>query len=283
MKSKAKAPSHSEPTQPAPVTARPPRGARIVFKFGTGILTHASTGRLERAQVRALVSQVTAACQAGYRCVIVSSGAVGAGVGALGLPERPKDLAAKQACAAVGQNQLMRAYETAFAHHKFFVAQILLTHPDLDSRTRRQNAKNTLEHLLTREDIIPIINENDVVAVDEVRDLTLGDNDQLSVEVADLVQANLLLLLTSVDGLLEVKADGQTQLIPSVQDFAQAEALVRDIPGRFSTGGMRSKLRAAKRAVELGINTRILNGRKPESITRALRGLAVGTSFINRV
>src|SRR5919197_723975 len=173
---------------------------RIVLKFGSGILTRAREIDLDPKQIAKLSTEVAALVDAGHQCIAVTSAAVAAGISALRLNERPKDLATAQASAAVGQSKLMRAYETAFARYKLNVAQLLLTHSDLDSRTRRMNAKNTLERLLAAGNIVPIINENDSVAVEELR---FGDNDRLSAEVAMLAGATLLVLLTSVDGLMD--------------------------------------------------------------------------------
>ena len=171
---------------------------RIVLKFGSGILTKPSGNALDVAQFKRLASEIARVVAKGNECIVVSSGAVAAGLRALGLKERPDDLAARQACAAVGQSKLMRMYETMFAVHKLNVAQLLLTHGDLDSRTRHANAKSTLNRLLQSGNVVPIINENDSVAVEELK---FGDNDRLSAEVAMLADADLLILLTSVDGL----------------------------------------------------------------------------------
>jgi glutamate 5-kinase len=183
-------------------TARRQR-KRIVLKFGSGILTCANTTGLDPRQIARLTAEVAALIQAGHECITVTSGAVAAGMAALSLKEHPLDLATLQASAAVGQSKLMRAYETAFARYKLNVAQLLLTHSDLDSRLRRANARNTVERLLATGNIVPIINENDSVAVEELK---FGDNDRLSAEVAMLAGANLLLILTQVDGLMDQKA-----------------------------------------------------------------------------
>ena len=185
---------------------------RIVIKFGTGILTKSSGNALNPRQLRRLTSEVAEVVQAGHQCLLVSSGAVGAGLMLMGLAERPKDLPSIQACAAIGQSRLMRLYETLFQRHGLHVAQLLLSHQDIDSRTRYQNARNTLERLLRFGNVVPIINENDSVAVEELR---FGDNDRLSAEVAILAQADLLLILTSVEGLL----DEQKKLISKVTDI----------------------------------------------------------------
>jgi glutamate 5-kinase len=248
------------------------RSQRIVLKFGSGILSTAQGIGLSRRQIARLAREVGALVRAGHQCVIVSSGAVAAGLATLGLAARPKQLAAKQACAAVGQSQLMHAYASAFAREGLAVAQLLLTHNDLDSRTRHLNARNTLGHLLDRGTVVPIINENDSVAVEE---LNFGDNDRLSAEVAIMVGADLLIILTSVEGLQD--AAGRT--VPLVRDFSQVAGLVRADKGRVSTGGMVTKLQAAQLAVKAGIPVSIASGRKAGLVYAIVAGKRVGTHF----
>jgi len=245
---------------------------RIVLKFGSGILSTKRGIGLSRPQIARLAREVGALVRAGHECVIVSSGAVAAGLATLGLEARPKQLAAKQACAAVGQSQLMHAYASAFERQGLAVAQLLLTHNDLDSRTRHDNARNTLAHLLSRGNVVPIINENDSVAVEE---LNFGDNDRLSAEVAILVEADLLVILTSVDGLL----DSTGKVVPLVSDFAAVSHLIRDEKGHLSTGGMVTKLQAAQLAVKGGIPVAIASGRKPGLLYAIAAGRRVGTFF----
>jgi len=180
-----------------------------------------------------------------------------------------------QASAAIGQSKLMRAWETAFARYKLNVAQLLLTYSDLDSYVRRANAGNTLERLLSAANVVPIINENDSVATEE---LSFGDNDRLSAEVAMLAGADLLIILTGVDGLL----DANGNVIPRVRDVDGAKRLANGSKGRFSVGGMISKLEAVKMAVHAGIMTVIINGRHPERIAAAVAGQVTGTRFIAR-
>lgn len=190
----------------------------------------------------------------------------------LGLAERPRNLSARQACAAVGQTKLMDLYGAMFSRHGLNVAQLLLTHSDLDSRVRHANARNTLEHLFSRRTVVPVINENDSVAVEE---LNFGDNDRLSAEVAQLVEADRLFILTSVDGVL----DAAGRVVPEVRDLGAVAGLVRQDKGRTSVGGMTTKLQAAGIAVAAGIPARILNGRTPGLIAAALAGQPVGTAF----
>src|SRR5260370_2050227 len=185
---------------------------RVVVKLGTGILTKASRDGLDTGQFRRLSAEIAELIHAGTETVMVTSGAVGAGLMQLKMTERPYDWPSVQAAAAIGQSRLMRLYATLFARHGLHVAQLLLTHQDLDSRTRCRNARNTLERLMRFGNIVPIVNENDSVVVEELK---FGDNDFLSAEVAILSQADLLVILTSVQGLL-----GQNdQLIPPVTNI----------------------------------------------------------------
>lgn len=247
---------------------------RIVLKFGSGILANPQGNTLDQDQFQRLASEVAGLIQEGHECLIVSSGAVAAGLSVLALEERPEALSARQACAAVGQSKLMQLYSTVFAAHGLNVAQLLLSHGDLDSRTRYANAQNTLKHLFERRTVVPIINENDSVAVEELK---FGDNDRLSAEVAMLAGAQLLILLTSVDGLL----DENGQLVPQVRDITEVTCLARQEKGRLSVGGMVSKLQAVKLAVDGGISTWIANGRTPGRIAAVLAHTAgAGTEFL---
>lgn len=245
---------------------------RIVVKFGSGILANPTGTHLDEAQFQRLAAEVAEQVQKGNECIVVSSGAVAAGLGVLGLPERPEELAARQACAAIGQVKLMQLYAENFAGHGLNVAQLLLTHGDLDSRMRHRNARTTLERLFERGHVVPIINENDSVAVEELR---VGDNDKLSAEVAMLADADALLLLTSVSGLLD--REGKT--VPVVDDINEVTSFVRQEKGRLSVGGMESKLQAVRLAVEAGIATWIISGREPGEIGAALAGGGKGTRF----
>jgi glutamate 5-kinase len=246
--------------------------SRILLKFGSGILTRRRANALDDKQFHRLTADVAQLVRGGCQCIIVSSGAVAAGMHVVGLKERPLDLTTGQACAAVGQSKLMHLYASMFARHHLNVAQLLLTHSDLDSRTRHQNAKNTLRRLLECKNVVPVINENDSVAVEELR---FGDNDRLSAEVAALAEAELLILLTSVDGLM----DHAGKRIPMIVDVADAARFVRTETSRFSVGGMVSKLEAVKLATAAGIPTVIANGRRAGIIPRIAAGERVGTLF----
>jgi len=250
----------------------------IVLKFGTGILAREGGCSLDPTQFRRLSAEIAELVKGGIPCVVVSSAAVAAGVDALGLPSRPVDLAGKQACAAVGQPALMGAYTRHFARHGLRPAQLLLSHEDIFDAGRRRNASVTLKKLLASPGVVPIINENDSVAVEELR---FGDNDRLSAEVAQLVGARLLILLTSADGLLarSSKDDTEARRIPVVTDIREAFRHVTPEKGEHSTGGMTTKLQAVETAVAAGVETVIAHGRKKGQIHGAVQGMDVGTRF----
>src|SRR5512135_804333 len=208
--------------------------ARVVVKLGTGVLTD-SRKQPDRAQMEQLVGQIAEQRQAGREIVLVSSGAVGAGMGALGYDKRPSELAELQACAAVGQSRLMAIYEKLFGVHGLAVAQILLTHDDLQHHERHLNARNTLVTLLSR-GVVPIINENDVVSFTELK---FGDNDRLSALVASLLPADLLVILTSVDGVLENFGKPSQRTVPTITRIDQAvESMAKGTDSATAVGGM---------------------------------------------
>src|SRR4029453_16641401 len=250
--------------------SRKPR--RIILKFGSGILTRPRANALDAKQFERLATDVAQLIRGGCQCIIVSSGAVAAGMRVVGLKERPLDLTTGQACAAVGQSKMMHLYASLFSKHQLNVAQVVPTQGDRDSRPRHQNAKNTLRRLLECRNVVPVINENDSVAVEELR---FGDNDRLSAEVAGRGEAELLIMLTSVDGLM----DHAGKRIPMVADVANAARFVRKEKSRFSVGGMVSKLEAVKLATAAGIPTVIANGRRTGIISRIARGGRVGQLF----
>ena len=249
--------------------------SRLVIKLGTGLLTTPRGNALDTPQFRRLTAEIAALARAGHECVVVTSGAVGAGMVVLGLKERSRDLPTIQACAAIGQSRLMRVYETHFGRHGLAVAQVLLTHRDLDSRISYGNARNTLDRLLEDRRVVPIINENDTVAVEELR---FGDNDRLSAEVAILTRADLLIVLTSAEGLTR-EPDGRGEPIPVVENVDEVMSLASGGKGRLSTGGMGTKLQAVKLAIGAGVAAVIANGRRPGLLERIVRGETVGTRF----
>lgn len=251
---------------------------RLVVKLGTGILTD-SRKQPELAQMAQLVAQVSGQRQAGREVVLVSSGAVGAGMGTLGFERRPASLSELQACAAVGQSRLMATYEKLFAGFGLHVAQVLLTHDDLEHHDRHLNARNTLLTLLER-GVVPIINENDAVSVTELK---FGDNDRLSALVACLLPADLLVILTSVDGLIERYGQPDARVIPLVERIdATVTALAGGTTSATAVGGMSTKLDAARIAIRAGIPVAIANGRKPDVLARLLGGQDEGTVFVPR-
>ncbi len=245
-----------------------------LIKAGTGVLTRTVDGTIDRAALVHLVSAISDLMNEGHRCMFVSSGAVGSGVSAMGLTEYPADIVTRQACAAVGQARLMRIYTSLFANFDISVAQILLTAGDIKTPQRAGYITNTLTRLLEEPRILPIINENDTVAI---RELNFGDNDMLSVRVAKLIGAKRVILLTSVDGLLDPETNA---LIPEVGDIDEVFRHVRDDKGKFSMGGMASKLKAVKFAVDEGIETHIANGRLPRRLVDIVNGTGISTKFI---
>jgi glutamate 5-kinase len=249
---------------------------RLVVKVGTGVLTD-SRKQPDSAQMEQLVGQIAEQHKAGKEIVLVSSGAVGAGMGALGYEKRPADLAELQACAAVGQPRLMAAYEKLFDAHGLAVAQILLTHEDLEHHERHLNARNTLITLL-RHGVVPIINENDVVSFTELK---FGDNDKLSALVASLLPADLLVILTSVDGVIENFGKANSRTIPVIEHIdAAVEKMAGGTDSATAVGGMASKIQAAKIVVRSGIPLVIASGRKKQVLARVLAGEMEGTRFV---
>jgi glutamate 5-kinase len=258
---------------------------RVVVKLGSGIVADPETGLRESA-IRALAAQVTAP-GAGISFVIVTSGAIAAGRKKLGMAERPRTVSLKQAAAAVGQTTLMRAYERAFEKRGRHVAQLLLTHEDFESRERYVNARNTLETLLSR-GIVPIVNENDTVAIEEIRleGDGRGANDHLATLVTQMIGADLLILLTDIDGLQtrDPRRHPDARRIPIVEDL-DAES-VRKAVGRgisaSGTGGMATKIHAARVLTALGIPVAIASGLSRSSVLDVLAGKDVGTLILPR-
>lgn len=249
---------------------------RLVVKLGTGVLTDNSK-QPDLAQLEQLVGQVATQRRAGREVVLVTSGAVGAGMGALGYVKRPSDLSELQACAAVGQCRLMATYEKLFARHGLAVAQVLLIHDDLQHHERHLNARNTLVTLLDR-GVVPIINENDAVSVTELK---FGDNDRLSALVACLLPADLLVVLTTVDGVIENFGKAQPRTISRVPAIDEKiERLAGGTGSATAVGGMATKIQAAKIVVRSGIPLVIACGRKKQVLERILGGQEEGTLFL---
>ena len=250
--------------------------SRVVLKFGTGILTD-SRKQPDLVQFTQLVHQVANLRKMGKETVVDTSGAVGAGMGALGFDKRPSTLAELQACAAIGQSRLMALYERLFAEHQLSVAQVLLTHDDLEHHERHLNARNTLVTLL-QHGVIPIINENDAVSVTELR---FGDNDKLSALVACLLPADLLVILTTADGLIQDFGQPTAHLLDVVDQIdPQIEAMAGGTTSATAVGGMTTKIQAAKMTIRSGVPLVIAQGRKVDVLDRILRGDNEGTLFL---
>lgn len=251
-----------------------PTPRRLVIKFGSGILTRPETATLDESQFARLTQAIAILRQQGHEVIVVSSGAVAAGLQPLGFAKRPEATSVLQACASVGQTRLMAKYSTLLGACGLHVGQLLVTHGDFADAGRRENFRNTLTSLLERGNVIPIINENDSVATEELR---FGDNDTLSAGLADIARADLLILLTSVDGLMP---PGEShKIVERVPDIQAVLAFARDEKGEYSVGGMASKLRAVERAVAAGVETIIANGRRPEQIPDLVAGGGIGTRF----
>ncbi len=250
---------------------------RIVIKVGTSTLAHA-TGLLNIRRVEKLCGVMSDLKNAGHELVLVSSGAIGMGVGKLSLSGRPADIPTKQAAAAVGQCELMYTYDKLFTEHNHTVAQILLTGSDLRHEDRRENFHNTLYRLLEL-GALPIVNENDTVATEEI---VIGDNDTLGAIVATNIGADLLILLSDIDGLYtaDPRSDDTARLIPVIEEITPAiEAMVGGAGSGLGTGGMQTKLHAARMAAEAGIPMVIANGQDPAILYDIVAGQPVGTRF----
>lgn len=252
----------------------------IVVKIGTSSLTDPSTGNLALSTIAALVETLCRLCAAGNRLVLVSSGAVGVGCARLGLSERPKRMALKQAVAAVGQGRLMRVYDDLFTTLQQPIAQVLLTRSDLTHRTRYVNAYNTFQELL-RLGVIPVVNENDTVAIEELK---FGDNDTLSARVASLIEADWLFLLTDVDRLYSAdprsNPDAQPiTLVKSIDELEELQVQTGDRGSQWGTGGMVTKIAAARIATAAGVRVAIAEGKSPQNMEKILQGEPIGTRF----
>ena len=253
---------------------------KMVIKVGTSTLAHA-TGRLNIKRIELLCKIVSDLRNAGHEIILVSSGAIGMGVGKLNLTERPRDVAGKQSAAAAGQCELMYTYDTLFSEYNHTVAQILLTADDLRNEERHRNFENTMKRLLEMQ-VLPIINENDTVATEEIG---IGDNDTLSAFVAVSVGADMLVLLSDIDGLFtaDPHKDPTATLIERVDGI---DDYIRSLGGgkgsALGTGGMATKLRAAEIATEGGCDMIIANGADPDCLYTIAEGKPVGTRFYSQ-
>jgi glutamate 5-kinase len=247
---------------------------RIVIKLGTGVLT-TGIGELNTSRIAALCEEIDTLRQRGIEVILVSSGAVGLGMGKLGLEKRPKDLASLQACAAVGQSILINNWQQGFDPHGLTVAQILLTREDLRARHRHNAVFNTIERLLAN-GAVPIVNENDTVSALEIK---FGDNDTLSALVASVANADMLFILSNIPGLIDMEGTGEVvPVVPSITP--EIEAMAQGTKHTTSVGGMISKLSAAKIAHRAGCGVIIGSGNDAELFNKLLRGESVGTYFV---
>ena len=253
---------------------------RLVVKVGTSTLAY-PTGRINIRHVEELVKVLSDLKNAGHQVILVSSGAIGMGVGKLNLPARPSDMPGKQAAAAVGQCELMYTYDRLFAQYNHTVAQILLTGNDVEVPARRENFINTLERLLEL-NVLPVINENDTVATAEI---SVGDNDTLGAVVSTCVHADLLVLLSDIEGLYtaDPRKNPDARLIPRVgQITPEIEALAGGAGSGLGTGGMATKLKAARLVNGAGCEMVITNGEHPAVLYDIVEGKPVGTRFTGR-
>ncbi len=254
---------------------------RIVIKIGTRVIAN-KTGKPEMKYLAGLVAQVAALRAKGHEVILVSSGAVGAGMEALGIRERPKQVPDLQMCAAVGQARLMSKYEALFLAKKLKVGQVLLTHSDFQHRIRLTNARRTLDHLLAA-GVVPIINENDVVADEELKaGLSLGDNDYLGALVVKIVRADLFIILSTVNGLLNMQDPARVKRIACIEKLnKEAFKLVNPGANALSKGGMDSKLKAAQIAVKAGCPVVIAAGRTKHVLLNIMSAKDEGTLILS--
>lgn len=256
------------------------KAKRIVIKFGTSTITYAN-GKRNFSQIDRLAREISDLQNQGKEMILVTSGAVAVGVDRMGLPGKPKTIPGKQAAAAVGQGVLMHTYEKFFADYGQIVAQVLITKTEAIDRHRYTNTRNTFMELM-RQRVIPIVNENDVVALDELK---IGDNDNMSALVAGIVDADLVIILSDVDGLYT--ANPQTHpdavIVPEVAEITpEIEASAGGVGSARGTGGMATKIQAAKAATSSGIHLVIASGTEKNAITRVLQGEELGTLFVSR-
>lgn len=252
---------------------------RIVIKLGTSTLAH-KTGKLNIRRMTNLVRVISDLHNSGKEIILVSSGAVGLGAGKLGLPEKPKETRMKQAVAAIGQCELMHIYDDMFEKYSVTVAQILLTKTIINNPDHSRNFQNTIESLVGM-DVIPIVNENDTIAIDEL-ELEIGENDSLSAIVASLSNADLLLILSDIDGLY----DDDPRINPDAKPISVVDEITPEIEraaggagSSFGTGGMSTKINAAKIACGAGIDMVIMNGNNPELLYDLFEDKEIGTIF----
>ncbi len=254
---------------------------RIVVKIGTSTITHMSTGNLDLDTLEKFVRVLTNLRNQNKEVVVVSSGAIGAGRKALGIKEKPKKLSLKQACAAVGQARLMMIYQRLFSEYNQTIAQILITKRILLNDISKANAENTFEELLSM-GVIPIVNENDPISTDQIQEDVFGDNDTVSANVAQLVKADLLILLSDIDGLYtdDPHKNPDAKFISYVENIdGELESMAKGAESSLGTGGMTTKIAAAKIANEAGVDMVIANGDDVHNINKIVSGEEIGTLF----
>ncbi len=257
------------------------KARRIVVKVGSSILASLEKG-LHYETFSHLTKEISELKRQGYEIVLVSSGAIAAGMEKLGYKTRPQSITQKQATAAVGQSRLIHIYENYFSRYQQMVAQVLLTHDDLSHRRRFLNARNTLLALLEL-GIIPIINENDTVVVDEIK---VGDNDNLSALITNLIGADLLIILTDIEGICErdPRSHPDAKCISLIEDIdADMEGVMGETKSQMSVGGMASKIQAARKASRFGIPTVVACGTKKEVLRQILKGKEIGTLILPKM
>jgi len=259
---------------------RAPKTRRIVVKLGTGVLTSGGK-KLDEGRLAAICAQMAALRGEGTELYVVSSGAVGLGMGTLGLARRPRDLGLTQACAAIGQGKLMQTWQRAFEPHGITVAQVLLTHDDLRVRSRYLAVRETLRQLIAC-GAVPVINENDAVSAAELEygaGLTFGDNDTLSAMVASAVEADYLVMLSTAEGLVDFRGTGK--VVPVIERITpEIEAMAGGTLSETAVGGMASKISAAKLATRAGCGVFIASGAEPDVLPRLLSGRGPGSFFV---
>jgi glutamate 5-kinase len=258
-----------------PAASAQPR--RIVVKLGTGVLT-SGIGEINEPRVAQICAQIAALRTSGVEVIVVSSGAIGLGLGALKLSRRPKETAKKQACAAIGQSLLMQVWQRGLAPHGLIAAQVLLTHEDIRSRDRYLSVKACLQQILAY-GAVPVINENDTVSSAEIQEIRFGDNDTLSALVASLAQAEYLFILSTAPGLIDMKGTGE--IVPVVPKITpEIEAMAGGTTSATAVGGMITKISAAKLATRAGCGVFIASGAERDIVPRLLRGEGPGTFFV---
>jgi glutamate 5-kinase len=268
------APTATVPPQPQPSVPLPHQPRRVVVKLGTGVFTEGG-GRIDTGRIAGICTQLAGLRRKGVEVIVVSSGAIGLGMGVLGLARRPRELSQKQACAAIGQGLLMQTWQSGFSPHGIPVAQALLTHEDIRVRSRCLGVRETLRQIVAY-GAVPIINENDTVSAAEIK---FGENDTLSALVASLVEADCLVILSTAPGLVDRRGTGE--IVRVVERITpEIEAMAEGTTSETAVGGMVSKISAAKLATKSGCGVFIASGAEPDIVPRLIEGRGPGTFFV---